>query len=361
MTTNPSSKAQQNLLKSPQSEIDSICIFRLSAIGDVTHVVPVVKTLQNKYPKAQITWVIGQLEHKLLQGLPGVEFIEFNKSSGWQGVRALQKQLAGRRFDVLLQMQLSFRANLVSRFIPAKRRIGFDKTRAKELHGLVINERIPYLHNCHVLDGFMQFAEYLDCQHKIMDWQIPVSEADQRFALEQIDASRKTILISPCSSHDLRNWSVVKYARLIDKMVAKHPAQVILTGSPAAHEKRFVADIAAACEHQVLNLAGQDTLKQLLCLLKQVDLVISPDSGPLHMAGSVGTPVIGLLAASNYRRSGSYQFPELTVDKYPAACKQFLNQSVDQVRWGKKTEFPGAMDLISVSDVMAKVDQVFDR
>jgi len=108
----------------------------------------------------------------------------------------------------------------------------------------------------------------------------------------------------------------------------------------------------------VTNIAGQDTLKQLLCLLQAVDLVISPDSGPLHMAGSVKTPVIGLLAASNFNRSGSYQFPELTVDKYPEACEKFLGKKVSEVKWGTKTEFPGAMDLIAVEDVKSVIRKV---
>ncbi len=336
-----------------------ICIFRLSAIGDATHVVPVVKTLQKHFPNAQITWVIGQLEHKLLQGLPGVEFIVFNKSSGWQGVKALRKQLQGRCFDVLLQMQLSLRANLVSRLIKAKRRIGFDRHRSKELHGLAVNERIPYLKDCHVLDGFMQFATYLGCTDKLMDWHIPVSDEDQQFATQYIDGNKKTLIISPCSSHELRNWSVTKYAALIDAVVETLQMQVILTGGPAAKEQAFVAAIATTSHHPVLNLAGKDTLKQLLCLLEQADLVVSPDSGPLHMAGSVGTPVIGLLAASNYQRSGSYQFPELTVDLYPEACQKFLNKSVDEVKWGTKTEFEGAMDLITVEAVMHKVKTLF--
>ncbi len=339
----------------------SICIFRLSAIGDATHVVPVVKTLQHQFPKTKITWVIGKIEHKLLQGLPGVDFVVFDKSAGWQGIKDLRKSLQGQKFDVLLQMQLSFRANLVSWFIKAERRIGFDKIRGKEGHGLVVNERIPYLKNCHVLDGFMQFAEYLGCQQRIMDWQIPVSDADQNFAESVLQTDRKNIVISPCSSHELRNWSVEKYSQLIDWLLGTLDAHVVLTAGPSATEQGFVSAIETACQSEVTNIAGKDTLKQLLCLLKQADLVISPDSGPLHMAGSVGTPVIGLLAASNYKRSGSYQFPELTVDKYPEACEQFLNKSVDEVKWGTKTEFPGAMDLISVDDVKAKVKLAFTK
>lgn len=346
MTTNP--------------EPHSICIFRLSAIGDVTHVIPVVKTLQNRFPEARITWVIGRLEHRLLSGLPGVEFIVFDKSAGWQGVRELQHQLWGRQFDVLLQMQLSLRANLLSRLVKAKRRIGFDKKRAKELHGLVINERIPYLPDCHVLDGLMQFATHLGCEQKIMNWDMPIAADDVKFAKKNIKTGQPNVIISPCSSHQLRNWSVEKYAAIADALAADYAAHVILVGSPAPKEKAFIAEIESRCRQTVSNMAGQDTLKQLWCLLKQADLVISPDSGPLHMSGCVNTPVIGLLAASNYKRSGSYQFPELTVDKYSQAIEMFLQKPVAAVKWGAKAEFAGAMDLITVDEVLNNVNTVLN-
>ncbi|MCX7553529.1 glycosyltransferase family 9 protein [Marinicella sp. S1101] len=340
------------------AKLKSICIFRLSAIGDVTHMIPVVKTLQHEFPKLSITWVIGKVEHKLLRGLPGVKFIVFDKNSGYTGLMQLRRSFAGQRFDALLQMQLSLRANIISRFIPAKRRIGFDKKRSKELHGMFINERIPYLRDCHVLDGFMQFADYLGCQQRIMDWQLPLNEGDKQFANTCIQKNQPNVVISPCSSHELRNWSSQKYATLADQLVTEYGAHVILVGSPSPSEKAFVESIENQCQQAVLNVAGKDTLKQLWHLLSCADLVISPDSGPLHMAGAVATPVIGLLAASNYRRSGSYQYPQLTVDKYPEACHKFLNKSDKAVKWGTKTEYPGAMDLIEVTDVMAKVDQV---
>ncbi len=391
MTTNHLSKH----LSDPQS----ICIFRLSAIGDVTHMVPVVKTLQHRFPSCKITWIVGVLEHKLLAGLPGVNFIVFNKSAGWKSIFALKKALKGQKFEVLLQMQLSLRANLLSRLISAKRRIGYDEQRSKELHSWAVNERIPYVKDLHVLDGFMQFAEYLGCHEKILDWHIPVAESDVLLARRimnpdnmtqtiacshegAVDASiddvlqgkrnmhsvqqsavhdtpdKTKVIISPCSSHTLRNWSVKNYAALCDHLVRSHNAQVLLCGSPAEKEKAFIHEIEQACHEPVLNIAGQDTLKQLLCLMQMVNLVVSPDSGPLHMAGSVGTPVIGLLAASNYKRSGSYQFPEFTVDAYPEACELFLNKTVDEVKWGTKTEFEGAMALIKLSDVTDKVDQL---
>jgi len=317
--------------------------------------IPVVKTLQAQFPKVKLTWVIGKLEQRLLKGLPGVEFIEFNKSSGWAGIKVLRQQLKGRHFDVLLQMQLSLRANLVSRLIKANRRVGFDTKRSKELHGLAVNERIPYLHNCHVLDGFMQFAQYLGCEDTIFDWKIPVSAEDQVWTSDKLLDDRPNVIISPCSSHVLRNWPNEKYAALADYLVEKYHAHVMLCGSPSQAEKTTVKEVEKMCQFPVTNLAGQDTLKQLLCLMQQADLVISPDSAPLHMAGSVGTPVIGLLAASNFRRSGSYSYPELTVDAYPEACEKFLGKSQQDVKWGTKTEFTGAMDLIGLENVLDKV------
>lgn len=337
--------------------VKSICIFRLSAIGDATHVIPVVKSLQACLPGVQITWVIGRLEHKLLAGLPGVTFIVFDKNQMWSSLKSLRQAVGGEKFDVLLQMQLSFRANWVSRFIPAKRRIGYDKARSKELHGLAVNERIAPLPRYHVLDGFMQFVRYLGCQ-PLMDWSMPTSGSDLAWAQRQINSDCKNIVISPCSSHVLRNWSVQRYADLIDACYQKYSAHIILTGSPAAKEKAFVADIQSQCQSPVHNIAGEDSLKQLWALMTLADLVISPDSGPLHIAGAVGTPVIGLMAASNPLRSGSYQFPELSVNKYPEACQRFLNKPVEQVKWGAKTEFPGAMDLITVTEVMSQVDRV---
>lgn len=352
----------KNLHSCPQS----ICIFRLSAIGDVSHIVPVVKTLQQHFPKSQITWVVGATEAKLLDGLADVELLPFNKNEGWSAVFKLWQALRKRKFDVLLQMQLSFRANLLSRLVRAKRRVGFDKNRAKELHALAVNERIEYRDQLHVLDGFMQFAEHLGC-NPVFDWALPVSDEDKQLAAQLLFGKqgkltdKPYVLISPCSSHPLRNWAVENYAILADYLVEKYQAEVVLCGSPAKQELDFVAQIEHLCRRPVRNIAGKDSLKQLWQMMRLADLVISPDSGPLHIAGAVGTPVIGLLAASNYRRSGSYRFAELTVDAYPQACEQFLGKKVSQLKWGKKVEQVGAMDLITPQMVFEKVAMLWSH
>lgn len=120
----------------------SLCILRLSAIGDTCHVVPIVRTLQQAWPATQLTWIIGRTEARLMSLIEGVEFITVDKGAGLAARRALSAQLRGRRFDVLLHMQLALRASLVSLAAPAAVRLGFDRPRARELQWLFTNERI---------------------------------------------------------------------------------------------------------------------------------------------------------------------------------------------------------------------------
>ena len=119
----------------------SLCLLRLSALGDVTHVLPLLHTIRSAWPDAAITWVIGKGERRLLDGLPGVRFIEFDKRSGLGGMLDVRRQ-CGERFDALLQLQVSARANLLSAFIPAA---GASATtaRAPRTGMAVHHERIP--------------------------------------------------------------------------------------------------------------------------------------------------------------------------------------------------------------------------
>lgn len=336
---------------------NAVCILRLSAIGDVTHVVPVVLSLQQQRPGIQITWVIGKIEHKLVGDLPGVEFIVFDKKSGWRGYLQLRRQLRRRRFDALLHMQVSLRANLAAAVIPAPVKVGYDRARSKDLHQLFINRRIAASPRQHVRDCLASFLEPLGLAAAPPVWTFPLAAADHEFARCHLDLARRTLVISPCASHALRNWRAERYAALADHAVRRHNMQVVLVGSPALSEQRMCADIAAAMAEPALNLCGQDTLKQLAALLTHADLLVAPDTGPAHIASAVGTDVLGLYAASNPLRSGPYHSLDWCVNRYPEALQQFTGKTLEQARWGAKAEFPGAMDLITVADATAMLDR----
>ena len=345
---------------------ESICILRLSAIGDCCHTLPVVRTLQSAFPASRITWVIGTTEHKLLEGSDGIEFITFNKSDGFSAWKNLRRQLAGKQFSVLLNMNASMRANMVSTAIPALRRIGFDRARARDFQWAFSNERIAERHpdRRHVLDGLFQFAEYLGVTDRQMRWDIPLSDSDREFALDVTSGPGPTCVISPCSSQrarNFRNWSIDKYLELIDYLHNQYGAQVLLTGAPTDIEKHYAGEILARTGNTVTSLIGKTTLKELLAVIDAANLVICPDSGPAHMATAVATPVIGLYATSNPERTGPYNDLQLVANRYPEAIEQEFGTSVSEVRFGQRVRSPEAMDLISVADVTAKVDAVLGQ
>lgn len=335
----------------------SICLLRLSALGDVTHVLPLVHTLRRGLPGVALTWVIGKGEHRLLQGLPGVEFVEYDKTSGLAGMRALRRELLARRngarFDVLLHMQVAARANLLSGFIPARHRIGYDRARSRDLHGLFINDRIPARPGIHVLDAIGSFCEPLGLKQEEVAWNLPVpADAHAWAAAQWPDDGRPALLISPCSSHVRRNWYPKRWAALADHA---HDAgwRVVLCGGRSALERETGAAIAAQSRAPLLDLIGKDTLKQLPALLARAALVATPDSGPMHIANAMGSKVLGLHAASNPRRSGTYSDLSFSVDRYDDAARKFLGKPATELAWGTKIEFDEVMTLVTVDDAIA--------
>ncbi len=334
-----------------------MCLLRLSALGDVTHVVPLVRTLQAARPDTPIHWIIDKAGHKLLDGLPGVTFHAYDKKSGMAGVKELRRQLPPGRFEALLQMQVAFRANLLSAFIPAERRIGYDRSRSKDLHGLFINERIPDRPGIHVLDAIGSFCEPLGLRQAEVSWDLAVPQSAYEWAAAQWqDDGRPVLMISPCSSHVRRNWYADRYAA-----VANHAAQrgwrVVLCGGRSELERSMADAIQAQLHTPALDLVGKDTLKQLPALLARANLVMTPDSGPMHIANAMGAKVLGLHAASNPNRSGPYSDRRYCVDRYDDAARKYLAKQAADLKWGTKIEFDDVMELITVEDGIAAFER----
>ena len=331
--------------------------MRLSALGDVTHVLPLVHTLRAAWPQVAITWVIGAGEQRLLDGLEGVEFITFDKKTGVRGMLELRRSLQGQRFDALLHMQVAARANVLSAFIPARRRIGYDRTRSKDLHGLFVTERIRDVPGLHVLDAIGSFCEPLGLTPAPVRWTIPVPDDARAWARSRWpDDGTPTLMVSPCSSHVLRNWRSERYAALADHAVQRG-WRVVLCGGRSALERETTDAILAAMKHPALDLVGKDTLKQLPALLERAALLVTPDSGPMHIANAMGTTVLGLHAASNPVRSGPYSDRTYCVDRYDAAARRYRGKPADALRWGAKIEVPGVMDLVTVDDAIGAFER----
>jgi heptosyltransferase I len=336
----------------------SICILRLSALGDTCHVVPIVRTLQHVWPATQLTWIVGKAEARLMSLVDGVEFITVDKRAGFGARHALREQLRGRRFDVLLHMQLALRASLVARSVPATVKLGFDRARARDLQWMFTNARIAPRTREHVLDSFFGFLAALGIKDRQVRWDIPLPESARAYAERLIPDKQPTLIISPCSSHTQRNWRAERYAAIADHAARRYGMRVILCGGPSKLELETGAAIEKAANTQVSNQIGRDTLPELLALLGRATVLLTPDSGPAHMATMVGTPVLGLYAATNPARSGPYLSRLWCVDAFPEAARRFRGRSPDKLPWTEKIEARGVMDLISVERVAAKLDEL---
>lgn len=336
----------------------SICILRLSSIGDVTHMVPVVRTIQKYWPDTELTWIIGNHEAKLVGDIPGMEFIKFDKTKGLGSYQSIARQTRRRKFDVLLCAQVSLRANILSTLIDADLKLGYDKARSKDLHSLFVHQHINPVSQQHVLDSFFGFIEHIGLPNRDLRWDYVIPEDARQFAKTNLAEDRFKVIISPCSSHPLRNWRAERYAAVADHAIRSLDAQVILCGGRSRAEIQMGQEIKACMQMKATNLIGKDTLKKFLALLQAADVIISPDSGPAHIATGLGTPVIGLYAASNPKRSGPYSSQQWCVNKYDAAARAYKNKSENELKWGTKLEYPGVMDLITVDEVAYKLDSL---
>jgi heptosyltransferase I len=337
--------------------LQHVCLLRLSAIGDTCHALAALRAFQAAWPETRFTWIIGKVEAKLMREiLPEIEFITFDKAATLRELWRLRALLNRRRFDLLLDMQLSLRASLVSRLVHSPIKLGFDRPRARELQWLFTNAQIEPKAAEHVLDSFMGFVRACGIEPQPPHWNISLPPSALDYARSVIAEGFPTLLISPCSSHATRNWSAARYAAVADHAASVHRMRVVLVGGRSSEEARVGAAIVAAARTPLVNQIGKDTLPQLLGLMSQSTALLTPDSGPAHMASMVGLPVLGLYAATNPQRAGPYYSREWCVDKYDAAARKYLGMPAAQIPWTTKIERPGVMDLIELRDATEKLD-----
>ena len=340
----------------------NLCLLRLSAIGDISHTLPILRTLQAAWPTTRITWIIGRLEHSLVGDIPGVDFIIFDKSRRWRAYADLRKALKGRRFDVLLHMQMSIRASLASLLVRADIRLGFDRARAKDMQWLFTNHKIAARENQHVIDSFFGFTEALGISERTLRWDIPIPETAQQFADETLPTG-PFMVISPCSSMAYRNWTSGGYAAVAEHAIRQYGLKVVLCGGNSRLERLYGAEIHArldtlGCSGALTNLIGRTDLKQLLAILARAELLVSPDAGPAHLATAVGTPVIGLYACTNPDRARPYLSAAYTVNRYPEAVRARYGKMPDHLPWGTRIRDAGTMERIRIEDVTQTLDEL---
>jgi len=297
-----------------------ILIVMLSALGDAVHVLPVVNALKRAWPDARITWVIQPVPHQLVQNHEAVdEFLVFHRRRGAQAIqsyRELRRQMHGRHFDLLINLQVYLKAGLITALAPADVKLGFDRKRARDLNWLFTTHRIPPRPTAHVQDQYLEFVEYLGVEPHPVEWRLHLTAAERAAQRDFFAPLGRTCAIVVGTSKPQKNWAPDRYARVIDELETSFGLRCVLVGGPAPIEREAADRITECARVKPINALADD-VRRVMWLLDGSALVISPDTGPLHLARALDRPVIGLYGYTNPKRYGPYRkYQDLIVDGY---------------------------------------------
>jgi heptosyltransferase I len=334
-----------------------ICIVMLSAIGDAVHVLPVATALKRAWPDCRITWVIQSVPYLMVRDHPAIDdFIVFDRRKGpgaWTSYRDLRRAMRGRKFDLLLGLQVYLKAGVITALTPARVKLGFDRVRARDGQWLFTNRRIPAGGQRHVQDQYLEFLDYLGVDPQPITWDLDFSEterADQRAFFSDLDRPVCAVVVG--TSKLRKNWSAEGYARVLEDVAANHGLRPVLVGGPSPIERRIADEVIDRTGAEVRNELGDD-LRRLMWIVDGSALLISPDTGPLHIGRALGTPVVGLFGYTNPKRSGPYRaFEDLIVDGYA----DYPGEDYPLV-----PEYRDGMERITVPDVLAKVSLAVEK
>lgn len=297
---------------------DRICIVMMSAVGDAVHVLPVINALKRTNPKSHITWVLQAGPASLVRGHPAVdEIILFDRTKGATAFLEISRELRRRRFDLLIDLQVYFKAGLITAMSGAKRRLGFDRARARDVNWLFTTERIPSHPMQHVQDQYFEFLAQLGVSPEPVTWNLgpwPDELEWQRDFVARIDRPIASIVVA--TSKPQKDWIPERWAAVADILSDRYGLQPVLVGGNSEREKSAASTIISMSKSKPVSALGSG-LRKLVSILDASHLVLSPDTGPLHMTVALDRPVISLIGYTDPRRTGPYRkFHDLIIDAF---------------------------------------------
>ena len=327
-----------------------IGIVMMSAVGDAVHVLPLLTALKRHAPGVHVTWVLQPGAAALVRGHGAVdEIVEFDRARGWRAYRDVQRQLAHRPFDVVLALQVYFKAGIVTSFTRAPVKLGFDRTRARDLNWLFTTHRIAPRAGQHVQDQYFEFLEALHIPHEPVTWDLGPWEherAGQREFLSRFDGPIAPIVVG--TSKPDKDWMPERWAQVADALHADFGLQPVLVGGRSARELAAERIILEQARVPVSSALGSG-LRNLVGILDGAALALSPDTGPLHMAVALDRPVVALMGYTNPKRVGPYRrFHDLLIDAYGDPGEDYPVSMENR---------PGRMARITVRDVLDRVER----
>ena len=298
--------------------VERICIVMMSAVGDAVHVLPVINAIKRAKPASHITWVLQPGPATMVRGHRSVdEIILFDRTKGAAAFRSVISELRARRFDLLINLQVYFKAGIITAMSGVPRRLGFDRARARDANWLFTTERIPAHPVQHVQDQYFEFLRELEIDPEPVEWDIGPWDNERQWQQDFIALFDRPIAsIVVATSKPAKDWMPDRWARVCDILSSDYGLQPVLVGGSSEREMTAANEILRLSSSKPHSALGSG-LRNLVSILDASSLVLSPDTGPLHMTVAVGTPVISLMGYTDPRRTGPYRrFHDLIIDAF---------------------------------------------
>lgn len=332
----------------PPMRLDRVGIVMMSAVGDAVHVMPVIHALKAHAPQARITWVLQPGPATLVRGHPLVDdIVLFDRSRGWRGFLETRAALATRPFDVVLALQVYFKAGLITGFTRSPVKLGFDRARARDANWLFTTHRIAPHRGQHVQDQYFEFLDALGVPHGVPEWTLgPWSDEERAWQREFFGRFDRPIApIVVATSKAAKDWMPERWAQVCHRLWHEYGLQPVLVGGRSPRE--VAAETIIMREAPFAHSALGSGLRKLAAILDGAAVALSPDTGPLHLAVALRTPVISLLGYTNPKRVGPYDYAhDLMIDAYGDPGEDY---PLDM------TYREGRVERITVDDVEAKL------
>jgi heptosyltransferase I len=279
---------------------------------------PIIHALKAFAPATHITWVLQPGPATLVRGHPLVdEVLIFERSRGWKAFLDIRAQLSRRRFDYVLALQVYFKAGLITGFTQAPVILGFDRARARDANWLFTTHRIPPHAGQHVQDQYFEFLDALDVPHGAPVWTLGPWNNEERAWQQEFHAqfTRPIAPIVVATSKAQKDWLPERWAEVCHILWDDYGLQPVLVGGRS--ERELAAEAIILREAPMAHSALGSGLRKLAAILDGAAVALSPDTGPLHLAVALRTPVISLMGYTNPKRVGPYDFSrDLMIDGF---------------------------------------------
>jgi len=349
----PRGMSSSVITMSSRFDAKKILIILHGSIGDVTRALPLANVLRRGFPGATLAWAVEPAALPLVQHHAAIdEVILFDRSRWWKELWPFLRRIRTRRFDLVLDLQRHFKSGFISRWSGAPNRLGFNKRDAKEFNWIFNNRFIPMLgDSVSKLDHYLKFAEYLGIEPYPIEWNIDLTVEEQARVDRLVANSNGAFAVLFVGSRwESKRWFPVQIAECARMIRERFSLGVVFLGN--GQDEPFAKEAEEISEIEVINLTGRTSLRDAVGIIARARIAVGPDTGLMHLAAAVGTPVVSLWGATSPARTGPYGFDELAIQGKAPCAPCYLKQCpIGRI----------CMQSIGVEEIRAKLDIVLSR